>query len=286
MSQLALIKQKIKSIKTTKKITNAMRFISMTLYAKLDKKREAVDLYKSQIDQMFFNLMSGFDNPEDLIPLNKHSFDPKPLLIIISSIKGFCGNLNTALFKFLLKNNHFEEHQSTNIIVVGRQTEIFIKKEKLGQIVEKYNSTNSKNFPAIASDMTQKIWSNIRFYSSISIFYSEIKNLFIQIPKKIKVFSVKDFQSQETPKTSTVNLNPIWEQDKDELMDEIIKTYLKGLLMHALFQSLISESAARFLSMDNASNNAESYLSKLENQLNKLRQGAITQEICELSANL
>ena len=83
-----------------------------------------------------------------------------------------------------------------------------------------------------------------------------------------------------------LEIEPIWEQDKLEIVNSAARHYLGVHTTTILFQALVSEYAARFVAMDNATTNAENYLETLTLQFNKLRQALITREVSELSASL
>lgn len=281
MSQLTHLKRRIQSIKTTEKITHAMRLIAMSLYSKLDKEREALDSYKKAVAELFHELTLQCPTWKNEHFFPQDPLDSQPLLIVISSTKGFCGGLNNNLFKYIDYKLFIEEHQSPHFVTLGKKATEFIKEKDLGPIIESYVDLNSNNFPDIAKKIADLILAQTPAFSSVSIYSSLFKNFFSQKPSITKILPV-EHEEEDT----ACDIEPIWEQDRIEIVNTAASTYLNTQLTHMLFQSLIAEYAARFVAMDGATSNAEKYLEALTLQFNKMRQALITREVSELSANM
>ena len=111
---------------------------------------------------------------------------------------------------------------------------------------------------------------------------SAISSLFIQKPQKT-IITPLDLSSIPTEGTKILDPDDfIWEGYPKEIIDSTAIRYLRSSLLHVLFQSLLAEQAARFLAMDNATNNAEDLIDDLTLNLNKLRQAGITTELLEI----
>jgi len=307
MSHLIPLRRRIRSIKTTQKITRAMRLISMSLYSKLDKMREPVEYHKNIMKDLFENLYKKHPGWENKLFFQEDILDSTPLFIVISSTKGFCGGLNNILFKYTEQKLFTEEHQEPEFLTIGKKATDFVKVKNFGPIVESYTDLNSNNFSDIGKNIAERICTQKPYYSSVTIYSSIFKNFFNQRPIKnllIPIFSPETAEGAEKPKETDEEsippsgisyaeekkyfeeMEPIWEQDKDPIVDYVANQYLETLLTSTLFQALISEYAARFVAMDSATTNAENYLEALTLQFNKMRQALITREVSELSVNL
>lgn len=299
MLHLTQIKRRMRSVNTTQKLTHAMRLISMSLYSKLDKQRNAIEHHKSTLQEVFsevFTQCDGYTNP---ILLPEDILNSSPLFIIVSATKGFCGGLNTNLFRYLEHKLFVEEHQTPTFITIGQKATTFIENKKLGSILEKHHSLNSNNFADIAKHVAQTISKQSPSFSSVTMFSTQLKNFFAQVPQKNKIIPLKQTSAKPqslkslkqagavyAQKTITPETDIIWEQDQHEIVDFLAARYLNNTLTNNLLQALFSEYASRFVAMDSATNNAEKYLDNLTLQFNKLRQAMITREVCELSASL
>lgn len=296
MSHLAHLKRRISSIKTTEKLTHAMRLISMSLYSKLDKEREAVDYHQGVIKNLFQDLYKKCPHWTNPIFMPQEILDQKPLFIVISSSKGFCGGLNNMLFRYTEQKLFVEEHQEAKFITIGKKATKFVEESNMGQIIATYHDLNSNNFSDIAKTIIKNVIEANPNYSSVTVYSSFFKNFFIQQPRVTKLlplFSPEELK-QEVPAEQAEPaelddfsiLDPEWEQEQLSIVSHAAKRALETSTTFVLYQALVSEYAARFVAMDNATTNAENYLETLTLQFNKLRQALITREVSELSSNL
>ena len=115
MAQLVNLKQRIKAAETIKKITHAMRLVSMSNNLKLRGKKNFLDNYNKEIRKLWI-LINNKINPEKS---NFESKKSKNLVIILSSEKGLCGNFNNSLFAYY--NNHKSEDANSDVIVIGKE---------------------------------------------------------------------------------------------------------------------------------------------------------------------
>jgi len=284
MSQLTHLKRRIKSIKTTQKITQAMRLIAMSLYSKLEKKQNSLEYYKVILNDLFNELSQKSPEWKNSTFFPEDILDSNPLFIIISATKGFCGGLNNNLFRYLEHKLFVEEHQEPTFITIGKKATEFVRDKQLGPILESCLDLNSNNFPDIAKKISKNILEKKPEYSSVIVYSSIFKNFFAQKPEKTQVIPI--IRDKEEKKEIDLDIQPIWEQESEEIVDFIANKYLDASLTNIFYQALISEYAARFVAMDGATTNAENYLETLTLQFNKMRQALITMEVAELSASL
>ncbi len=280
MSQLAHIRQKIKAIQTTKKITHAVRLISMSFYNKLDRLNKPLKEFSALVQDSF--MMMHAAAPQWSHPV----FTPSPsaqydLCIVVSTSKGLCGSLNSTLFKYLQQSLNTKRDRPVHFFAIGSKALNFLRGHDY-VISHYYHEITSHNYATIADDITEKILSQNGVYASVTVFSSIAHSFFVQKPQR-KALIPLTISTSELEQAATQEY--IWEQDQQELADYAALLYFKSNLMSILFQAIRAEQAARFLAMENSTNNAEKILGKLTLQYNKLRQGSITKEISELSAS-
>jgi F-type H+-transporting ATPase subunit gamma len=292
VSHLAHLKQQIKSIQTTKKITHAVRLVSMSLYTKLEKQAVPLKMYTQSIKSIFGQLTSCASEWKNDIFFPGDVLDSNPLIIIVSTSKGLCGSFNTNLLRYLETSLFIEKQQVPRFITIGQKAIRFVKERNLGEIVSSYNELNSSNYHALTDDLVEKIIGGPVHYSSIVFYSNECRSFFLQKPRKVTLVpfarEVESLESGQRHQNSPVLITDdaiIWEQERTEVLDYLAVRYMKCSIMYMLFESLRAEYAARFLAMENSTNNAEKYLEKLTLQYNKLRQALITKEVSELSAS-
>lgn len=294
MSQLAQLKQQIKSVQTTKKITHAVRLVSMSLYAKLEKQRIPMNTYMNNVRSLFLRFTQGAHwNDPFLFP--NDVLDQNPLFVIIGTSKGLCGSLNSNLFRYAKKSMFVESHQKPKLIAIGQKAVKFAKEAKIGELICFYHELTSHNLATITDDLMEKILNADQPYSSVTILSNELKSFFMQRPLKTPLTpACLDNYEGDSHEIDSINNQVdsigdqeiILEQDRDDIAKYLAHLYVRTTLVNTLFQALIAEHAARFVAMDGSYTNADKILERLTIQFNKLRQALITKEVAELSASL
>ena len=279
MSQIAPLRNKIRAIQTTKKITHAVRLVSMSSFSKLEKESICMNYCTDNLTKVFVTLLAQVPDWKHRALFPQDILDSNPLIILISSSKGLCGSFNSNLFRYFDRSFFIEEHQTPSFIAIGKKAVKFLDEKRYGNILCRYPELTHANFTTIAQELTDLICEGKEIYSSVLFYSNHFKNFFIQAPAKQTLIPLS---LQEAEKKY---IDFEWEQDKTEILNYMVFRYIKGSILNLLFQSLISESAARFLTMDKATTNAEEYLEDLTLQYNKSRQALITREVSELSAN-
>ncbi len=280
MAKQIQLKQKIKSIQTTKKITNALRQVSMSMYSKLEHNSVAVRNYTEKLKTLFTELVcydQSWQNPL-LFP---QSTTPNPLIVVVATSKGLCGGLNSNLFKFLEKEIATKKYQNCKFITVGNKATNYIKENELGEIISNYHDFSPSNYISIASDLITKFMDAPTPFTSITFFYNESKSFFAQKPNK---FQLVPLQVDPEVKNRKAHKDLIWEQNTNDTLDYLSVRYVKGQILFMLFQALISEYSARFVAMDNSTTNADKFIETVTLQYNKMRQAEITKEVSGLCA--
>ena len=284
MSHLIQLREQIKTIQTTRKITHAVRLVSMSLYGKLEKKNTLLGNYCSRLVRTYSLLRAQKPSWQNATFYPQDSLDSKPLIIIIATTKGLCGSLNANLFRNLEQTNFIGEHQSPSYIVVGLRAIKFFKQHNIGPVIHSYAELNSNNYSSIADDLMSKITTNTPAYSSV-VFYSNIlKTFFTQQCVRQTLIPLPSLQSNELENDSERYNDIIWEQEPDTILTKVATKYAHSFIINILFQALLAEHAARFLAMDTSTSNADNYLERLMMDYNKTRQYLITREVAELTA--
>ena len=289
MSQLIRLRRQIKSIETTKKITYAMRLISMSLYGKLEKQGKPLAHYRQTLAELFGEVTNagiGWDN-DILFP--KDTSDSRPLIIIVASTKGLCGSFNSTLFRHIKRELELKDNQTPTFVTVGWKSRNFVSDENFGEASKQFNDFNSSNFLHIADDLTQLITQAETPFTSVTFYSNFFRSFFVQKPNATRIIP---FSPEEVPDGASKEVSGedllsqlIWEEDPSDVLDFLSLRYLRGSICHLLFQSLLSEQASRFVAMDNATSNADKFLDRLTIRYNKARQSLITKELSELTAS-
>ena len=265
MASLQEIRNRIISIKTTKKITKAMKLVATAKLRNAKKKLESIKDCSS-IENIFYEIKSNIKD------LNKKNNSKKTLYIIISSDIGLCGSYNINIIKLLLKNYKKED----KIIVLGNKGISALKFRKIstdlevGQIGDVINYDNA----SIAGNEALKLYRNNKV-GTIKIIYTKFVNSII-FNAKIKQILPSIYKFKKENSLMEFEPNP------KVILDNITPLYISSLIFNLLVESKVSEMSSRRLAMDNSTENAKELIEKLNLEYNIVRQTNITQEITEI----
>lgn len=273
MSELVKLKNRIKAIQTTEKVTKAMRLISMSLHAKLKNRADAIQKYDAELTNLFNSVQAANKEWKSSL-LSPEKNNGKTLLILIGSQKGLCGTFNAHLFNFF--ENKIKHISNVDFIGIGKKACDFLNK----QHAPVHNFSNLA--PSKINDITNKLF-NLLFtgeahYKEVLIIYNYPKSFLTQVPTLKQIIPTSQ-QFEEKQNTESY----VWEQPINEVLDLLAEEYLKFTLQTTISNSLLAEQSARFKSMDSAARNAENLLSDMQRQYSKQRQAKITKELIEIS---
>lgn len=280
------IKSRIKSVRDTQKITNAMYLIASTKMRKakkdLDSTRPYFDALQGEIKRIFRtvkDVKSKYFYPDEGMPALNGTY----ACLVITADKGLAGMYNQNVIREAEKL--LREHSDMKLFVVGEYGRHYFSRHNIP--VERsflYTAQNptmdrAREISSILLDLydrgkTEKIF----------VVYTDIKTSMLEEAKTTRIlpFHRKVFASNVTEKAV---LTPFeFTPSVGEVLDNIIPSYVSGFIYSALVDSFCSEQDARMSAMNSANKNAEKILSNLSIQYNRLRQAAITQEITEISS--
>ena len=274
MEQLILMKQRIKAVETIKKVTHAMRLISMSSHTRLNEKKKHLLTYKKAFEELRSSVQPVL--PE--APEEPTIVEDQHLLILVGSQKGLCGPFNTTLFKYFSPYKVAMRNRAS-FIGVGSYAVEYLNRKQVSQVAS-FNTFTVDTFVAISQAITDYITKSPIRYTTVTVFSNKQKSFFVQLPQQNQVYPLPEQKSEETLETEY-----LFEQSPEKLSETLDTMLLTLNLQALLFDSLISEQAARFVSMDSSTRNAENLLTSLKIGYNKIRQASITRELTELSAS-
>jgi F-type H+-transporting ATPase subunit gamma len=273
MAQLIHLRQRIKTVETIKKITHAMRLISMSTHAQLSKQFHAIKKYHAALSTLFARM----PNSQDALFGTKKPSQRK-LLIVIGAQKGLCGSFNSGLFHYLLNVIKKEDH-SLHIIPIGKKTVDFIQEHYTTYCSTTFTHLTPETVSAIAQTIAQLIFQNNSDYLEVSILSNTVKSFFVQVPHMTTMIPMATKTTDNVHTTEDY----VWDTNPHDIIEQITQQYITSSLHSLLLESLLAEHAARFVSMDSSTRNAEKILETTRLKYNKLRQAKITKEILELA---
>jgi F-type H+-transporting ATPase subunit gamma len=204
---------------------------------------------------------------------------PRTLLIAVGSQKGLCGSFNSNLF-YELNNYISKQNRGLQLITIGKKMVDFVQQSYQSLNTISFPNLTAAQAPAIAQKITERIIKQQHTFTSISLLSTVPKNFFIQQPRITPLLPLQ-FE-KTTPHTFSAH-DYLWEDDPAQLLKQLTKQYITSTIHKALIESLLAEQAARFVSMDSSTRNAEKILEATKLRYNKLRQAKITKELLELA---
>ena len=291
MANIREIQGRIKSVRDTMKITNAMYMISST---KLQKARKSLE----STEEYFFALQDMIMKIKDHSPdIHSRFFDERPEkkkedkvrgIIVVTADKGLAGAYNHNILKRIQELTR--EHENARLYVVGEMGRHYFagKNTEVAEHFE-YSAQNPSLHRArvISSRLTENFLSGV--LDEVYIVFTEIKSAYVCEPKIMKLlpFSLDEpafLESDKGEKNGPEADHLIFKPDPEHVLDNIIPDCIMGYVYGALVESFCSEQNSRMLAMETANNNAKEMISELSVEFNRARQAMITQEITEVIA--
>jgi len=274
MSHLIQLKQRIKAIFIIKKITHAMRLISMSSRIKMIKQSENLTIFRDEITPLLCSLERVHPSIDQNQPFHKN------IWILIASEKGLCGNFNSIIFTYFQSKLQHINKDDYNFIAIGKEAGDFLAEQGI-KMVARYDKLSNSHLEKTATHLYEFLLEHKGSYQNVTCFYNRSKTFFIQEPCQYQLLPVQPQASCSID--DSVNLQDYhWAQPPAEVLLCIFQSFLKLNVLFILSQSMIAEQSARFLSMDSSTRNAENLLKKMKLEYNKIRQAKITRELTEL----
>jgi F-type H+-transporting ATPase subunit gamma len=282
MSKLIQMRNRIKTIETIRKITDVMRIISMSAHSRLKTRQEPLSDYLTELKSLFVKVQLATPSwtNERLMPTSDNT---NPLIVVIGSQKGLCGGFNTQISK--LVHNYITKNPSAHyrFTAVGKKQIDYLINNYPDKLISSFPVLTARNFLTIAQELTDMIMTATPAYTSVTIISNVFKNFFMQ---KATVTKLIPFHPEKiSTHTTAPTQDYIWDETPDTILNALAMQYIEAQFQHLIFQSLLSEHAARFLSMDSSTRNAYNLLNTTKLEYNKVRQAKITTEITELTGN-
>ena len=281
MSKLIQMRNRIQTIETIKKVTDVMRIISMSAHSRLKAKQEPLAQYLEILITLLAKVQQATPSwsHERLMPLENSNNNT--LIVVIGSQKGLCGNFNTQLSKFLKEYITQEQIHNYQFTVIGKKPIEELINSHPDKLICSFPTLTARNFLTISQELTDLVMTATPSYSSVIVFSNVFKNFFVQ--KVTKTNLIPFNPASIINNSSPTQEGYLWDEAPHEILDKLALHYIEAQFQHLIFQSLLSEHAARFISMDNSTRNANVLLATTKLEYNKVRQSKITTEITELS---
>ncbi len=285
MPSLDDLKKRIKSVKSTQKITKAMKMVAAAKLKKAQENAERGRPYSEKLQNIILNLTKsiseGSNAPKLLVGNGK---DKVYLCVVITTDRGLCGGFNSNICK--LAKSHFKkilkEGKELKIITVGSKGHDQIKAEYSDYIIYKKSFKEKKQITfKEANEIGKKVIELFEQeqFDKCLIFYNNFKNVITQIPQAEQI--IPTFIKQGD-KNKDKALFYEFEPDEDEILEDLLPKNVSIQILKAFLENAASEQGSRMTAMDNATRNAGDLVDKLTINYNRSRQASITKELIEI----
>jgi F-type H+-transporting ATPase subunit gamma len=281
MANLRDIRRRIKSVKNTAQITRAMQLVAAAKMKKAQDQALAGREYSSHLTQVLIDIRQNFS--EESHPLLEKREGNRELVLVISTDKGLCGPLNTNLARKL----RAVASPDADYVTVGRKLRVLL--EKLGSnVIADFVVKDPVPFAQtrpIAKFLTEQFLAGK--YDKVSIAFTNFINTLRQEPEVVTLLPIREQANAEVFGAETVTADRghdfTFEPNAAEVLAAILPLYVNYEVFQAHVESRASEHSARMVAMKSATDNAKKFIKELTLEYNKLRQGAITAELLEIT---
>lgn len=287
MANTKEIKNRIKSVHDTQKITNAMYLIAST---KMQKAKKELDLTKPYFAELRTEVKRIFRKVRDVESLyfyphtKEMDYDGTYGILVITADKGLAGAYNQNVLKEV--NRLVKKHDDVRLFVVGEYGRHYFEAHG-APIEESFHFTAQNPTLERAREISSILLEKYLDKDIVKLFvvYTDFANGFSggdALSTRLLPFHRDEFSSEEHEMEEDPHFE--FEPSVETVLDNIMPSMLTGFIYSALVDSFCCEQNARMTAMDSANQNAEKLLDELQLQYNYVRQGAITQEITEISS--
>ena len=285
MPSLDDLKKRIKSVKSTQKITKAMKMVAAAKLRKAQESAEKGRPYSQKMQNIILNLTKSINDPQNAPKLLVGTGQDKTYLcVVLSADRGLCGGFNSNICK-LAKTNFkkiLSEGKELKIIAVGIKGLDQIRREYGEYIIKKFSFKDKKKITfseaEIIGNEIIKLFKEKQFDKCI-LFYNNFKNVITQIPQAQQIIPAE----QNTVKETDDNLLSYeFEPEEDEILEDLLPKNISTQVFKAFLENAASEQGSRMTAMDNATRNAGDLVDKLTINYNRSRQASITKELIEI----
>ena len=284
MASLDDLKKRISSVKSTQKITKAMKMVAAAKLRRAQESAEKGRPYSEKMNSIISNLSDGISDKENAPKLLTGTGEEKiHLCVVLTADRGLCGGFNSNIIK--KAKSYFkklaDDRKTLKIITVGSKGYDQLKRVYKDNIIEKISFKDSKNANYFDADKVGKIIIEKfekKEFDVCTIFYNQFKNVITQIPQEQQIIPLKTTEREN----KSSNENYEFEPDEDEILGNLLPRNISTQIFKAMLENSASEQGSRMSAMDNATRNAGEMVDKLTIQYNRSRQAAITKELIEI----
>lgn len=277
MASLKIIRKRITSVKSTQKITKAMKMVSAAKLRRAQEAATAARPYADKLTDLLRNVAARVaDKTHPLLQARPEERSIHALLV--TADRGLCGGYNSNLIRKAEVLLQERGRDRVRLTIVGRRGFDYFKKRGV-TIADKHINLFGGPGDALARSLAEQLAREFAEGTTDGVYliYSRFRSALVQIPTVEQLLPL----AQET--TAGVEANDyLYEPNAAELLDRLLRQYITVLIHRAFLEATASEHGARMTAMDSATSNASDMIDRLTLDMNRARQSTITRELMEI----
>jgi len=285
MPSLDDLKKRITSVKSTQKITKAMKMVATAKLRRAQESAEKGRPFSEKMNNIILNLNNSIADKDNVSKLLVGTGkDTAHLCVVITADRGLCGGFNTNICR--KARNYFDkilkENKTLKIFTVGSKGHDQLKRIYGKYIIEKISFKGFKKITYKEAEDVGKIiikLFNESQFDVCKIFYNKFKNVITQIPQEQQLIPIESLKKEEEKISDNFYE---FEPEENEILNDLLPRNISTQIFKAFLENAASEQGSRMTAMDNATRNAEDLVDRLTINYNRSRQAAITKELIEI----
>lgn len=277
MSSTKELRQRIKSIGNTSKVTKAMEMVSAAKMRRAQEQAVGGRSYSELINKVLKKMASRIDPSTH--PLLTSEDDSKEAILLITTNRGLVGALNTNLFR-----KTFDFGKTVSFITLGKKGSLYVSKMAEPMVAD-FELTDHPNLQLAREISKFLINSYLKGeFNKISVIYTEFKSTLNQVAMTRQLLPIIDEEILEMLKEEeNSNTDFLFEPNADSVLEQVLPHYVLMEIYQVLLEAVASEHSARMVAMKNATDNASELVDDLTLSYNQLRQANITNELLDIT---
>lgn len=293
MPSLRDIRDRIKSVKNTRKITRAMKLVAGAKLQRATQAALAAKPYQDTLNRVLGRVVEAAGDVEHPL-LTKPTNETDVLVLTMSADRGLCGNFNSNINKATLKGIRElqDAGKTVKVVCYGKKVREFLKVRPNIDIDQATVDIDPKDYAELADALAERLVADLTSdkVSQVMLAYNEYKSVMEQETRFVQVLPMQ-IDDADAPAASPSDaggdagagsVEYLYEPDGDQILSTLLPMALKGRLLQAFLETQAGEQAKRMTAMDAATRNASDLIDSLSLVYNRARQAAITKELIEI----
>ena len=284
MASLKDLRNRIRSVKSTQKITSAMKMVAAAKLRRAQEAATAARPYAERMARVLGNVNASVANKAGASPLLVgNGKDQVHLLIVMTAERGLCGGFNTNIARLARQDavRLTKEGKTVKILTVGRKGYDALRRDYARQVVDRVDLKGVKQLTfANAEDVAHKVLAmfDAGEFDVATLYFSEFKSVIAQKPTALQLIPATMPEGQASASQNVYEYEP----SEEEILGYLLTRNIATQIFRGLLENAASEQGARMSAMDNATRNAGDMINKLTIRYNRQRQANITKELIEI----